>query len=78
MSRCQHLCASEEAYMVNADTGEEVPATRYLCEWLDAHPERLVNAPRWLTNWGLSGGPNFDPQTDCPGCPGYAPPLAEQ
>lgn len=60
MTKCQHL----QPY-------EETPDAGPACMWPDAHPERLVDAPRWLSSWALSGGPTFDPAKHCVGCPGF-------
>lgn len=60
MNGCKHLSRYEE------DDGDG-----RACLWPDAHPERLLDAPRWLSAWALSGGPNFQPDKHCPGCPGY-------
>lgn len=62
---CIHLTQSEEA--INVSTG--APGVRHLCLWADAHPERLVDAPRWLQEWALAGGPTFNPGKHCVGCP---------
>ena len=70
MSRCVHLTPSDEAYEVN-DDGSLTPTEVLPCEWGDANPDRLLNMPRWLSEWALSGGPSFDPKKHCPGCPGY-------
>ncbi len=32
------------------DTTINRPVNAYLCLWADAHPERFVDAPRWLTH----------------------------
>lgn len=60
MTRCAHL----EPYNEDEGNGRA-------CTWADAHPERLLDAPRWLSSWVLSGGPNFDPAKHCVGCPGF-------
>lgn len=59
MTTCKHLTAYEDSPHLAA------------CMWPDAHPERFLSAPRWLSSWALSGGPNFNPKQHCPGCPGF-------
>lgn len=67
---CTHL-SQTEAFSIDLVTGEESPIDHYLCVWAEAHPERFMNSPRWLSTWALAGGPNFDAARHCPGCPGY-------
>ena len=67
---CEHLTESGEAYAIGAD-GAETRITHHLCTWADEHPERFLDAPRWLSEWALSGGPNFHPARHCHKCPGY-------
>lgn len=67
---CRHLTKSLESYILH-DDGQRSPTTHYLCDWADAHPEQLLDAPRWLSVWALSGGPNFAPEKHCPNCPGF-------
>lgn len=69
MSECKHIERSQEAYCENGD-GEFVEAEVFLCGWADANPDRLMNAPRWLSNRALAGEP-VRPDWDCIGCPGY-------
>lgn len=71
MSTCQHLTQADEAYRYDPETGEETPIIAHLCTWADAHPERLLNAPRWVQEYALSGGPSFVPEKHCIGCPGF-------
>lgn len=39
------------AYRVDADTMDDHPTrvNARLCVWADMHPERFIDAPRWLT-----------------------------
>jgi len=67
--KCIHL-AETPGWRPEED-GSETEIVGHLCNWADAHPERLLNMPRWLSTWALSGGPNFNPIKHCQGCPGY-------
>lgn len=71
MNDCSHLTPTE-AWTYDPETKAETPITdAALCTWADAHPERFVDMPRWMSSWALSGGPNFNPKKHCIGCPGY-------
>ncbi len=66
---CIHLSTSDDAVAIEPD-GTQTRCIAYLCDWADAHPERFANAPRWITQYALSGGGLFTPQKHCTGCPG--------
>lgn len=68
---CAHLDVSDEAVGINAFTGQQIKTTVHLCGWLDMHPERMIDAPRWLMKQSRAGWA-VDPKRDCKGCPGYA------
>jgi hypothetical protein len=69
MSECKHLVRTE-AYRVGA--GKEEPIDFFLCTWADGNPDRLIDAPRWLSYRALAGEP-ITQGKDCVGCPGYSP-----
>lgn len=67
MSRCKHLIDTE-AWRIGP--GGETPEVGHLCTWADAHPERFLNAPRWISSRALASE-LIHPEHHCVGCPGY-------
>lgn len=68
MSACKHLTETE-AWSIGPD-GQEADEVGHLCLWADAHPERFINAPRWISKRALASD-LIRPARDCVGCPGY-------
>lgn len=68
MSACKYLVRSEEAYSIGPMGESEVQVS--LCTWPDMHPDRFVNAPRWLLRQ-IGGGLAVMPAHDCVGCAAY-------
>jgi hypothetical protein len=65
---CKHLTTTE-AFRIGPD-GKQTPEVGHLCVWADAHPDRFIDAPRWITNPALASI-LIRPERDCVGCPGY-------
>lgn len=63
---CMHLQTADESYRSYAD-GSWVAAEVHLCDWPDMHPDRLVNAPRWMQRL-VGAGLAINPAVDCVGC----------
>lgn len=75
MARCRHAVKSPEGYLVEVDVDDEPiekPVTVWLCNWADSHPERLVDAPRWVLQQVVHGAAVL-PHIDCVKCPAFAP-----
>lgn len=66
---CRYNVPSPQAYRVG-DHGEEQRVEVRLCDWPDQHPERFVNAPRWLLQQ-IGSGLMIRPEHDCVSCPGW-------
>jgi hypothetical protein len=65
--KCRHLidtCAEKVG-----PTGAAA-YTGHLCTWAEAHPDRLLDAPRWISQPALASI-LIDPAEHCVGCPGY-------
>ena len=69
-NKCRHLGKSEEAYSIPVGGGPTVPATVWLCEYVENEPGRFVDSPRWLLK--LIGNCSIIPERDCAGCPAYS------
>lgn len=69
MGECKHLMRTE-AWRVG--DGEDKPVDLFLCTWADGNPDRLMDAPRWLSHRALAGEP-VTQDKDCVGCAGYSP-----
>lgn len=69
--KCRHLFEPAQSFRRDVESGEETTLVFPLCGWADAHPERLVDAPRWLVAPALAGG-LVHPERDCAGCPGFS------
>ncbi len=70
--RCRYCRASEEAYRIDAETGETIQAEVLLCVWADEAPEaaeKLVDVPIWLQQNSFSGH-LMKPQ-DCSKCAAF-------
>lgn len=66
--KCAHAFRSDEACRLDARGGHAVEVV--LCDWADALPGRLVNAPTWVLKQVI-GGRAIRPEHDCVGCPAF-------
>jgi hypothetical protein len=67
--RCIHLLDTE-ATRVPISGGAETHFAGHLCDWADANPDRLMDAPRWLSGIALASM-LITPERDCLGCPAF-------
>lgn len=68
---CTHRSVSPEAYRIDLATGQETRITLHLCEWPEAYPDRLIDAPLWVHR-AIGGGLAIKPERDCIRCPARA------
>lgn len=70
---CIHLELSPTMAEVRRASDDERLPDEYVwwCLWGENNPDRLLDAPRWVTQEVLSGGGCFTPKKHCVNCPGY-------